>query len=210
MTKPAEVQQRHQMRKYYAFQAKIYDRTRWSFLFGRNSLIDALPFETGDPIKILEVGCGTGHNLQRLHRRFPKAQLVGVDVSEDMLARAREKTKAFEQQRQLIEGAYGEVQLPFKPNVIIFSYCLTMVNPHWIQLIRQAKEDLAAAGCIAVVDFHESPFLWFKQHMKSHHVRMEAHILPFLNQQFVPVFDEIEPAYLGLWKYFQFIGKVVK
>ena len=31
------------MKAYYAFQAKIYDLTRWSFLFGRDRIIKQLP-----------------------------------------------------------------------------------------------------------------------------------------------------------------------
>lgn len=42
--------------------------------------------------KILDLGCGTGANMERLLRlRLPFAQYVGVDFSETMLAIAREK-----------------------------------------------------------------------------------------------------------------------
>ena len=38
---------------------------------------------------ILEIGCGTGKNTEWLHKRTKK--LVGVDFSEDMLAKAKQK-----------------------------------------------------------------------------------------------------------------------
>lgn len=207
MIGPAEVHQQKNMRTYYAFQAKIYDRTRWSFLFGRNAILHDLPFDRDASLNILEVGCGTGYNLRRLHRRFPNAQLVGVDLSTDMLERAQKKTRSFSDQVQLVEGAYGEVELPFEPQLILFSYCLTMVNPHWIQLLRRAEKDVTTGGYVAVVDFHRSRYSWFRQHMKKHHVRMEAHILPFLNQHFFPVLSETSKAYFGVWEYFQYVGK---
>jgi ubiquinone/menaquinone biosynthesis C-methylase UbiE len=40
---------------------------------------------------LLDVGCGTGLLAQRLRRRRPELHLIGVDVCEDMLDRARHK-----------------------------------------------------------------------------------------------------------------------
>jgi ubiquinone/menaquinone biosynthesis C-methylase UbiE len=46
----------------------------------------------GAPARILDVGTGTGAGALRLARRFPEAEVVGVDLSEEMLARARTNT----------------------------------------------------------------------------------------------------------------------
>lgn len=37
------------------------------------------------PRRLLDLGCGTGQELLRLARRFPEAELVGVDLSEGMM-----------------------------------------------------------------------------------------------------------------------------
>jgi len=44
--------------------------------------------------RILDVGCGTGEIVARLAARFPQATLVGVDLEESHLQRAREKCAA--------------------------------------------------------------------------------------------------------------------
>ncbi len=44
------------------------------------------------PARILDVGTGTGAGALRLAQRFPEAQIVGVDLSEAMLERARRNT----------------------------------------------------------------------------------------------------------------------
>ena len=44
------------------------------------------------PATILDIGCGTGRLLRRMHLRWPSAVLVGVDLAEGMVARAREQT----------------------------------------------------------------------------------------------------------------------
>ncbi len=41
------------------------------------------------PRRILDLGCGPGNSTALLARRFPKAELIGADASEDMLSRAR-------------------------------------------------------------------------------------------------------------------------
>lgn len=40
---------------------------------------------------VLDVGCGTGEILKRIHRRYPEVSLTGVDISEKMLEVAKVK-----------------------------------------------------------------------------------------------------------------------
>ncbi len=54
-------------------------------------------FEHLDPIvieprRILDLGCGTGDAFEPMGKRYPKAQVIGVDFSRAMLARARAHT----------------------------------------------------------------------------------------------------------------------
>jgi len=44
------------------------------------------------PTGILDIGCGTGRLLRRLHTEWPKATLVGIDFSEGMVTKARQLT----------------------------------------------------------------------------------------------------------------------
>ena len=44
------------------------------------------------PAHILDIDCGTDRLLRRMHGRWPGAQLVGVDVAEGMVAKARKQT----------------------------------------------------------------------------------------------------------------------
>jgi ubiquinone/menaquinone biosynthesis C-methylase UbiE len=46
------------------------------------------------PARILDVGTGTGAGVLRLAQRFPEAEIVGVDLSDAMLERARHNTPA--------------------------------------------------------------------------------------------------------------------
>ncbi len=204
----ARHQQVKRVRDYYIFQSRIYDLTRWSFLFGRTAVLEQLPFEYEQPFHLLEVGCGTGRNLQKLQKRFPEARLSGMDISKDMLTQARRRLGAYPG-IILLEQAYGDEFYTWtgKLDVVLFSYALTMINPQWEALIHQAYKDLRPGGYIAVVDFHDSRFPFFKRHMSGHHVRMDGHLLPVLQNNFREVHTSVRPAYLGVWDYLLFIGK---
>lgn len=195
------------MRRYYRFHAAIYDWTRWAFLFGRGTLLQRLP--DVEQQVLLEVGCGTGHNLRQLARQRPAWRLLGVDVSADMLARASKATLSYSRRVQLFEKTYGTGDFrPEEPvDLVLFSYALTMFNPGWEAALDQAFQDLKPGGRIAVVDFHDSPSAGFRWWMGKNHVRMDGHLLPALEARFQPEIKAVYPAWGGWWRYFMFIGR---
>jgi len=44
-----------------------------------------------NPARILDLGCGTGHFLPHLARRFPGAEYIGLDIAEGMVNYARDR-----------------------------------------------------------------------------------------------------------------------
>lgn len=194
------------LERYYQFHSRIYDATRWTFLFGRESVLMRASC-VAKPQRILEVGCGTGRNLAGLRRYFPEAHITGVDLSEQMLAIAAKKVS--NDQTTLLRCSYSApVHKDEKRfDLVLFSYALSMFNPGWEQAIDAAWDDLAEGGCIAVVDFSDSYFSWFRHWMGVNHVRMEGHLWPYLSRKFAPVLDERFTAYGGVWNYGIFIGR---
>lgn len=187
---------------YYRWHSLAYDWTRWAFLFGRSELVNLLAGHIR-PKRILEVGCGTGTNLLRLARAFPEAEIVGLDLSEDMLNLARKKTAPYRSRVSLCKGAYQEpvnAGAPF--DCIVFSYCLSMINPGFAQVLAICRQDLDSTGIVAIVDFHDTRFAWFRRWMGLNHVRMDRQILSELqaSRMHLPQLG-IRPAYGGWWQW---------
>jgi S-adenosylmethionine-diacylgycerolhomoserine-N-methlytransferase len=187
---------------YYRSHAGIYDWTRWTFLFGRSRLI-RLAAERIQPRRVLEIGCGTGKNLVQLARAFPMAEIVGMDLSGDMLEKTRRKTQRYGSRVSLMQGAYREEALsigdPF--DLIVFSYCLSMINPGYADVLQRCQQDLSQSGWLAIVDFHDTPFRWFGRWMGLNHVRLDGQILEALRRSALWLGHcDIRPAYGGIWR----------
>jgi S-adenosylmethionine-diacylgycerolhomoserine-N-methlytransferase len=198
------------LESYYQLHARIYDATRWSFLFGRQAIINHVA-RLATPRTVLEVGCGTGTNLVALCRAFPAAQISGLDMSRDMLDVARKNLEQLGTQAarvSLLHRPYDEPLRPEQPyDLILFSYSLTMMNPGWSRAIDHAAADVAPDGLVAVVDFHDSPLHLFKRWMWVNHVRMDSHLRPRLVEHFEPRLNDVRAGYAGLWSYLLFIGE---
>ncbi|MDR3401035.1 MAG: class I SAM-dependent methyltransferase [Chthoniobacter sp.] len=193
---------------YYRWHARIYDATRWSFLFGRTGILREVA-RLATPARILEVGCGTGKNLVNLCRIFPRATVTGIDLSETMLEVARRKAAPFGSRIRLLWGAYGAAQTGDDAtyDLILFSYALSMFNPGFEAAITTAHRDLAPGGQVAVVDFHDTRLSFFARWMGVNHVRMDGQLRPLLTRRFLPRIDRLHSAYGGTWRYLTFVGQ---
>ena len=67
-------------------------------------LAELLPENTG---KLLDLGCGTGLEIDEILKRFPKIEVTGIDLSRDMLNRLQEKHP----QVKCVQGDYFETEL---------------------------------------------------------------------------------------------------
>ena len=91
---------REGVRDIYDRHAKIYDLTVWFYYLAgmrighwRRMTVDALGLEPGDTV--IEVGCGTGLNFSLLERVVGnEGKIIGIDISQAMLDRARERVRA--------------------------------------------------------------------------------------------------------------------
>ncbi len=92
--------ERHNIDDYYSSSGFLI-----RFIEQRRLRAIARMVSAGPQHRILEVGCGGGHVLQM----FPESELVGVDVSSRMLAKARRNLAGY--RVQLLKGELRELDL---------------------------------------------------------------------------------------------------
>ncbi len=67
------------------------------------ALVASLPFDGDACIKVIDLGCGTGAVALNILRSFPHAQLICLDMAENMIATARAKLGNFQNVHYVID-----------------------------------------------------------------------------------------------------------
>jgi len=188
---------------YYKLHAQIYDLTRPFFLFGRRQLVQKA-HQLIQPKRVLEIGCGTGWLLGECARLDPSMALTGIDLSVDMLKRARARLG---ERATLIHELYSRPVSSGQFDLVILSYMLTMTGAHFSDILHTAARDLRPNGAIAIVDFDYTAHPLFASWMRVNHVAMTGQIKREIDARFQPLWLEQRACYFGLW---QRLGALVR
>lgn len=197
MESAGEREHRRFLDRYYGVTRHVYDATRRYYLLGRDRAIDVLCREPWE--RLIEVGPGTGRNLRHLHRRRPEAKLGGVEASAAMLMHARRRCGFATLVGGFAERADLASVLDGRPDRILFSYTLSMIQDP-LRALENAERALAPGGAIVLVDFGDLGGLppplrrGFSRWLERFHVRTGG----LLAQ--LPRADHYERGTLGLYE----------
>jgi S-adenosylmethionine-diacylgycerolhomoserine-N-methlytransferase len=202
---------RHTMTRYYRIHSRIYDATRWMFLFGRSTLLEDLNIQRGETV--LEIGCGTGTNLRAIAGTLQgTGRMIGVDCSAPMLHICKKRiARGGWVNAQLRDLEYGH--RPVMTNgadVVIMSYVLSMI-PAWKSAVACAYEELKPGGRIGVVDFCQPvkgrARRLFAKWLALNHVIIDRPYRETLACRFEPSLSVSKDEFGGLWTYYRFVGR---
>lgn len=190
------------MEAMYRYQRYFYDATRKYYLLGRDRLIDEMPVRDGD--KVVEIGCGTGRNLNMLAARYPAAKFYGLDASTAMLETATANASRYGIDNVVYRGALAgdfrfdrTFSVDCKFDIAYFSYSISMI-PDWKQAIMNAIENVRPGGLIYIVDFYDQRELppWFRVVLKAwlrrFHVQFWDQLIPYLHYLDSSGFGDLE------------------
>jgi len=113
-------------------------------------LLDLQPNES-----ILEIGCGTGHELVEFAKKIKEGNIIAVDISEEMIKVARKRFQIKVQKRS-VELCQGDgVFLPFADqrfDAAFLSFTLELFDaPEIIQVLNECRRILKSEGRIGIV-----------------------------------------------------------
>jgi S-adenosylmethionine-diacylgycerolhomoserine-N-methlytransferase len=202
----------------YRIQRYFYDITRKYYLLGRDHLLNEIDVRSGE--SILEAGCGTARNLIILAKRYPDAQLFGLDASAAMLETAQRKVdgagvRNLQLRTALADGFSFDVTFDLtKPfDKIFFSYSISMIPP-WRESIDNALKNLKPGGQLFIVDFFDqaglpSPFRKFLQWwLSKFHVKFWPNLIPHLRSLELTGIISLEIT--PLFRRYSFIARLKK
>jgi len=92
--------------------AQTYDRARRQLIpcfddfYG--TALSLIPHQLQDNFRVLDLGAGTGLLSFLVARKFPKAQITLMDISQEMLTKARERFAGMEERLEFVAGDYAD------------------------------------------------------------------------------------------------------
>ncbi len=137
--------------RHYDVTSRLYPVPGYPQRAQRLLAVRALGLRPGDTV--IDVACGTGLNFPLLERLVgPGGRIVGVDLTDAMLARARERVAASGWGNvSLVQADAADFDFPAGADAIVSTYALSQV-PECAQVIAHGAAALRAGGRMAVLD----------------------------------------------------------
>ncbi len=134
----------------YRLNAPVYDRVTASTVRIRRECVERLRLHPGDVV--FDIACGTGLSFPLIEDRIgSEGRIIGIDLSPDMLAKARERvTREGWDNVTLIESAIEDAEIPGRADAALLHFAHdTMRSPAAIEnVVRHLKHGarVVAAG----------------------------------------------------------------
>ncbi len=142
----------------YRKKAKHYDVTSWLYPVPgyphraqRRQAVQALGLRAGD--SVIDIACGTGLNFPLIEEVIgPGGRIVGVDLTDAMLAQARDRIETNGWSNiSLVQADAAEFDFPAEVDAILSTYALTQV-PGCAEVIAHGAAALSGGGRWVVLD----------------------------------------------------------
>jgi len=134
----ASAPDKRQMRRSFEKAAKTYDEAAVLQREVSTRALERLDLVKINPAAIVDAGCGTGFALPSLHKRYPRAVLVALDIAFNMLQKSRQRSPKWKQWTRTSKAVYvcgDNEKLP------LHAACADML---WSMLSFHWAKDLAA------------------------------------------------------------------
>ena len=137
--------------KHYDVTSRLYPAPGYPQRGQRLRAVQALGLRTG--ATVVDMACGTGLNFPLLQRAVgPGGRIIGVDLTDAMLARAQDRVKVNGWSNvTLVQADAAGFDFPAEVDAILSTYALTQV-PECAEVIAHGAVALSAGGRWAVLD----------------------------------------------------------
>jgi ubiquinone/menaquinone biosynthesis C-methylase UbiE len=137
--------------KHYDVTSRLYPAPGYPQRAQRLRAVQALGLRAGD--SVIDIACGTGLNFQLIEDVIgPDGRIVGVDMTDAMLARAQDRieTNGWSNVR-LVQADAADFDFPIGVDAILSTYALSQV-PECAEVIAHGAAALSGGGRWVVLD----------------------------------------------------------
>src|SRR5262249_38770087 len=147
--------------KNYDFTVQLYRILGFRMDAYRALAIDSLHLKPGDTV--VDIACGTGANFPMLRERVGQmGKIIGVDFTDAMLARARERVEHSRWRNVgLVQSEAAAYEFPAKVDGVISTFAMIYV-PEFDDVICRGARALVIGGRLVVLDF-KLPHSWISR-----------------------------------------------
>jgi len=157
---------KHQVAQEFTRWSRSYDRSilQW-LLFGPSHrvLIRRIRDVAGDrPLKMLDVGCGTGMFASKVRAALPRVEVCGVDLVPEMLRKGQPRWRLDPGHVFPVRG--DSERLPFGSQTFDIVTCANSFHhyPHQERAIAEMRRVLRFGGRLMIIDgYRDGPWGWF-------------------------------------------------
>jgi ubiquinone/menaquinone biosynthesis C-methylase UbiE len=137
--------------RHYDVTCRLYPAPGYPQRAQRLRAVQALGLHAGD--RVVDIACGTGLNFPLIEAAIgPGGQIVGVDLTDAMLARARDRVAANGWRNiSLVQADAASFDFPAGVDAILSTYALSQV-PECAQVIAHGAAALSGGGRWVVLD----------------------------------------------------------
>ena len=109
----------------------------------QQTLVDVLPYESETKFRVIDLGCGTGNIGKLIADKFPNAEIICVDFSEEMLKSARCKIG---DRAEYIQADFNDFEFPGQFDAVVSSLALHHLESdadkeHFYEMMYAAMND---------------------------------------------------------------------
>lgn len=137
--------------RHYDVTSRLYPVPGYPQRRQRSRAVRALGLSAGD--RVVDIACGTGLNFSLIEEAIgPGGRIVGVDLTDAMLARARNRTMVHGWGNvDLVQADAAEFGFPARVDAVLSTYALTQV-PECGQVVAHGAAALSGGGRLVILD----------------------------------------------------------